>query len=318
MGVGIALAFAAGGIATDLIDLKERTDPMAALERAQGSFEEQLELLVLLSVVDAADRDAIRSRLRLHPAGAQAGNALVGADMVIEAVPETMDAKRQACARICASIAPETLIVSTTSTFLADAVAELVERPEHFLNTHWLNPAYLIPLVEVSPCSRTSPEAVAEVLGVLRAVGKLPVTVRASPGFIVPRLQALVMNEAVRLWEEGVATADDIDTATRFGFGLRFAALGVLEFIDWGGADTLLHASRYLRDELAADRFDPPEVLVEHVERGDTGMHAGRGVRDFSTIDRAAFQRERTGELVALLRLLDLLPKTAGRRASPP
>jgi 3-hydroxybutyryl-CoA dehydrogenase len=119
------------------------------------------------------------------------------------------------------------------------------------------------------------------------------------------------MNEAARMWEEGVASADDIDTATRVGFGLRFAVLGMVEFIDWGGVDTLLYASRYLRDELEAERFDPPQVVADRVERGATGMSAGEGLRDFAAIDRPEFQRQRTEELVALLRHLDLLPRRA-------
>lgn len=309
MGVGIALAFAMGGLGVDLIDLKLRDDPMASLHRARDSFEEQLELIVALGVVDHAEGAACRERLALHPAPDDADAALERSITVVEAVPERLDAKRDAFGRICAAVSGSAVIASTTSSFLSDSLAELVTRPERFVNTHWLNPAYLIPLVEVSPSARTSENTLAATLATLRRVGKVPVTVKASPGYIVPRLQGLVMNEAARMWEEGIASADDIDTATRIGFGLRFAVLGVIEFIDWGGVDTLLYASRYLRDELEAERFDPPQVVADRVDRGATGMSAGEGFRDFTAVDRAQFQRERTEQLVALLRHLDLLPR---------
>ncbi len=309
MGVGIALACAIGGFRVDLIDLKLRDDPMASLCRARDSFEEQLELIVALGVVGHAEGAACRERLALHPAPAGADSALERSTTIVEAVPERLDAKRDAFGQICAAVPDNAVIASTTSSFLSDSLAEHVTRPERFVNTHWLNPAYLIPLVEVSPSARTSEDTLAATVATLRQVGKVPVTVNPSPGYIVPRLQALVMNEAARMWEEGIASADDIDTATRVGFGLRFAVLGVIEFIDWGGVDTLLYASRYLRDELGAERFDPPQTVADRVERGAMGMSAGEGLRDFTAVNRAQLQKERTEQLVALLRHLDLLPR---------
>jgi 3-hydroxybutyryl-CoA dehydrogenase len=309
MGVGIALAFTMGGFGVDLVDLKLREDPMGSLEHARDSFEEQLELIVSLGVIDRAEGDTIRGRLALHPAPSDAQYALARSRTIVEAVPERLDAKRNAFGQICAAVPGNAVIASTTSSFVSDSLAELVTRPERFLNTHWLNPAYLIPLVEVSPSAETSEGTLTTTVKTLRQIGKVPVTVNPSPGYIVPRLQALVMNEALRMLEEGVASADDIDTATRVGFGLRFAVLGMVEFIDWGGIDTLLYASRYLRDELDAERFDPPQVVADRVERGAIGMSAGEGFRDFTAIDRAEFQRERTEQLVALLGHLELLPR---------
>src|SRR5690606_14722602 len=147
---------------------------------------------------------------------------------------------------------------------MADELQALVTPPERFLNAHWLNPAYLVPLVEVSPGSSTNPEVTARLVALLEGIGKVPVVCKASPGFIVPRLQALVMNEAARLIEEGVASAEDIDRATRHGLGFRFAVLGVLEFIDWGGGDILYHASRYLKDATGSERFAAPKVIEDN------------------------------------------------------
>lgn len=316
MGVGLAVALALAGLEVDLIDLKERELPMAALDRALGEAGEHLDLLIALGVVEAAARVAVVDRLALHPRGHSADRALAEARVVVEALPEQLEIKKEAFSLICASAAPDALLASTTSSFLVGALAGYVTHPERFLNTHWLNPAYLMPLVEVSPGERTSPKAHAEMVALLRRAGKVPVTCGPSPGYIVPRLQALVMNEAARMLAEGVASADDLDTAARLGLGLRFAVLGPLEFTDWGGVDTLLYASRYLRRELDAPRFEPPDVVANRVEAGATGMNAGRGLRDFTGDDAARLQGERTTELVALLRHLDLMPPTGASSSS--
>ena len=123
-------------------------------------------------------------------------------------------------------------------------LAQLVRRPERFLNMHWLNPAYLIPVVELSTHPGTDAAVLARTRALMEGIGKLPVVCGPTPGYIVPRLQALIMNEAARMIEEGAATAEEIDKATRYGLGLRFAAIGVVEFIDFGGSDILHHASR--------------------------------------------------------------------------
>jgi 3-hydroxybutyryl-CoA dehydrogenase len=113
--------------------------------------------------------------------------------------------------------------------------------------------------VELSPGRRTDPAVAAEMKTVLEAVGKVPVVCAAAPGFTVPRIQALAMDEAARLAEEGLATAEDIDKATRFGLGFRYAAMGMLEFIDYGGGDILYYAGRALAAATQDQRFAAPE-----------------------------------------------------------
>ena len=119
---------------------------------------------------------------------------------------------------------------------------------------------------------------------------------------------ALAMNEAARLVEEGVASAEDIDKATRYGFGFRFAILGLLEFIDWGGGDILYHASNYLAESTGESRFNCPRSIVENMEQGRTGLRAGAGFMDYSELDTAAYQQQRLSEFAALLRHLDAVP----------
>ena len=121
----------------------------------------------------------------------------------------------------------------------------------------------------------------------MQQIGKLPVVCGATPGYIVPRLQALMMNEAARMIEEGVATASEIDKATRYGLGLRFAALGVVEFIDFGGSDILHHASREMAGSIDSARYSAPPIVGRMVEQGRLGLKTARA----STITQAATSR---------------------------
>ena len=120
-----------------------------------------------------------------------------------------------------------------------------------------------MPLIELSATDETDRGVMAEFKTVLESIGKVPVECKASPGYIVPRIQALAMNEAARLVEEGVASAEDIDKAVKYGFGFRSAILGLLEFIDWGGGDILFYASRYMTDAMKSDRFEAPQIVKD-------------------------------------------------------
>jgi 3-hydroxybutyryl-CoA dehydrogenase len=232
--------------------------------------------------------------------------ALAGAGIVFEGVPEVVDLKREVLAAASKCIGREVIIASTTSTILVNDLSGAVEHPERFLNVHWLNPAYLIPLVEISPGTATDPAVTAQVKALLEGIGKVPVVCAATPGFIVPRIQALAMNEAARMVEEGVASAEDIDKAIRYGFGFRYAVLGLLEFIDWGGGDILYYASRYLEGALGSDRYRAPEVISQNMRDGRIGLRTGAGFLDYSGLDVDAYREQRLSELVNLLRHIGL------------
>ena len=132
---------------------------------------------------------------------------------------------------------------------------------------------------------------------------------KASPGFIVPRIQALAMNEAARLYEENVASPEDIDKATTWGLGFRFAVLGMLEFIDFGGGDILHHASRYMADATGEARFEAPEIIKRNMAEGRLGLRTGSGFLDYEGMDADAYRLERTKAFLAMLRHLGRAPK---------
>ena len=303
MGRGIAVAFAYAGHAVTMIDVKERTaDQFRILEaNALGEVRKTLASLTRFGLLAENDADAVAARVSVAPAP-DMDAALTGAGMVFEGVPEVVDLKREVLAAASKSVAADSVIASTTSTILVDDLSGSVEYPERFLNVHWLNPAYLIPLVEISPGAATDPAITARVRTMLEGIGKVPVVCAATPGFIVPRIQALAMNEAARMVEEGVASPEDIDKAIRYGFGFRYAVLGLLEFIDWGGGDILYYASRYLETALGSDRYRAPEVISRNMQEGRIGLRTGAGFLDYSGLDVDAYREQRLAALVDMLR----------------
>lgn len=302
MGRGIAIAFAYAGHRVTLIDLRDRTPEAWRMlhDEALAEISASLAGLVQLGAIDEAQARAIAARVELVDASGAAA-ALAGAELVFEGVPETLAAKREAFARINAHCRPNAILTSTTSSILVTQIAEFVERPERFLNIHWLNPAYLIPVVELSHHAGTDPNVLARAKALMESIGKVPVVCGPTPGYIVPRLQALVMNEAARMIEEGAATAEEIDKATRFGLGLRFAALGVVEFIDFGGADILHHASREMAASIDADRYRAPAILGRMMDEGRLGLKTGSGFYDYAERDVGAYRND------VLLRTLGML-----------
>ncbi|HEV3489800.1 MAG TPA: 3-hydroxybutyryl-CoA dehydrogenase [Reyranella sp.] len=303
MGRGLAVVFAYAGHDVALIDLKPReADQFVRLaEEARSEITGTLATLAHFGFFAVTDAAAIAGRVRLVPE-AEAGAVLPSAAFIFEGVPEVLEHKRAALALVSRLAGPEPVIASTTSTILVDDLAGAIEHRERFMNAHWLNPPYLMPLVELSPGSATRPEVVQALRSLLEGIGKVTVLCAARPGYIVPRIQALAMNEAARMVEEGVASAEDIDKAVKYGFGLRFAVLGLLEFIDWGGGDILYYASRYLTKALDNERYAAPEIIERNMREGHIGMKTGRGFLDYDKIDLESHRLERLAAFATLLR----------------
>jgi 3-hydroxybutyryl-CoA dehydrogenase len=303
MGRGIAVAFAYAGHGVAIVDFKPR-DATAFAKLADEATTEVRKTLMTLSrfgLLTASDVDTVMTRVCVVPE-AEAGLALAAAAVIFEGVPELLDLKRDALARASRLAGPTPVIASTTSTILVDDISGAVEHPERFLNAHWLNPAYLVPLVELSPGAATDPAITARVKAMLEGIGKVPVVCAATPGYIVPRIQVLAMNEAARMVEQGVASADDIDKAIKYGFGFRFAVLGLLEFVDWGGGDILHYASRYLTGALNSDRYAAPDIIGRNMAEGRIGLRTGQGFLDYSDRDIDAYREQRLAAFVDLLK----------------
>jgi 3-hydroxybutyryl-CoA dehydrogenase len=307
MARGIAVVFAYAGHRVTIVDVKARDDAGYARTagEALGEVRATLAMLAGLGLFASEAVDGIAARVSVARE-ADAGDALRGAAVIFEGVPEIVELKREVFSRVSAIAGPEPIIASTTSTILVDDLSGAVDRPERFLNAHWLNPAYVIPLVELSPGARTDPDVTARLKALLEGIGKVPVVCAARPGYIVPRIQALAMNEAARMVEEGVASAADIDKAIKYGFGIRFANLGMLEFIDYGGGDILYYASRYLAQALDDPRYAAPEIVERHMREGHVGLKTGKGFLDYDGLDLPTYRAARLKALVDMLGFMGL------------
>ena len=302
MGRGIAIAFAYAGYRIALVDLRRRDDDawLRLRREAAAEIEGCLSDLARQGAIEPVQVAEIAARVQLVRAdGAQA--VLAAADLVFEGVPETLQAKREAFDHLNRFCRDDAILTSTTSSIVVTQLADLVRKPERFLNMHWLNPAYVIPVVELSCHPGTDPAVLERTKVLMEQIGKLPVVCGPSPGYIVPRLQALIMNEAARMIEEGAATAEEIDKATRYGLGLRFAALGVVEFIDFGGCDILHHASRELSASIDKGRYTAPAIVDRMVAQGRLGLKTGSGFYEYEGRDVAAYRMDVLGRTLGML-----------------
>ncbi|WP_409181906.1 3-hydroxyacyl-CoA dehydrogenase NAD-binding domain-containing protein [Amycolatopsis sp. VS8301801F10] len=293
MGEGIALAFLAAGHPVLLADVKDRTEEERQLRRDEVRKRLADRLRAMSGHADALESLTL---------GDRSAKELADATVVFEAVPEVMDIKREVFGWLGSQVPESAVLASTTSTFLVTQIAELADRPERVVNAHWLNPAELMPLVEVSRSDDTDPAAVDRLVALLREIGKVPVVCGPAAGYIVPRLQALLMNEAARMVEEGVAGAAEIDLAVRAGLGPRFSVLGPLEFIDWGGGDILYYASRYLTGELG-ERFQAPAIVEENMTGQRRGLQDGAGFYRFDPDGVPEYRAARMREFEEIFRL---------------
>jgi 3-hydroxybutyryl-CoA dehydrogenase len=313
MGRGIALSYALAGIDVVLVNLKHRST--AEFEELVISINQgiryDLEFMVDRGYLG---QDKIKTTLDLVATVQGSGEnhrfdpSEIATEIIYEALPETLELKREAFDWINRHVEKQTVIASTTSTLNVDELAEFVDQPGRFVNAHWLNPAHLMPLVEIAVGTHSEEAAFQRVHSSLTRVGKVPVRCTASAGYIVPRIQALAMNEAARLVEEGVASAAEVDKAVRVGFGLRFAVLGLLEFIDWGGNDILYHASRHLSRTVDENRYRVPEIVRDNMHSGRNGIREKIGFYDYQDMDIDAYRRERLIRLVELIEQMNLLP----------
>ena len=266
MGHGIAQVAAMAGYATRLYDVDE-----SALEAALRRVEANLEKGVERGKVDASTRDRALAALTTQ---ATLEGAIVGASAVIEAAPERLDVKRDLLTRAAAIAGSEALLATNTSSLSIGRIAEPVPGPDRVIGMHFFNPVHIMALLEIVKGERTSDETVARARAIAERIGKTPIVVKDSPGFASSRLGVVLGLEAIRMLEEGVASAEDIDTAMRLGYR---HPMGPLRLGDLVGLDVRLDIARYLHRELGSPRFEPPALLERMVAEGKLGQKTGEG-----------------------------------------
>ncbi|MBV8519126.1 MAG: 3-hydroxyacyl-CoA dehydrogenase family protein [Acidobacteria bacterium] len=265
MGRGIAYLAVVAGYDAVLFDVDS-----AALDAAKASIESLLRKAVekgKLKDGDAADAGA---RLQLVP---ELEPAVSGADLIIEAVPEIAELKIDLFAQADLFCGVDTILASNTSSISITQLASNVERRDRFVGMHFFNPPHVMKLIEIVRGERTSDATVDQVRAVAEKMGKTPIVVRDSPGFATSRLGVAIGLEAIRMLEEGVAEAEDIDRAMELGYN---HPMGPLRLTDLVGLDVRLGIAEYLAATLGP-RFDPPQLLRDKVAEGKLGKKTGEG-----------------------------------------
>ena len=256
MGAGIAHAFAVAGAAVTVVEESQQAAD-AARERIDEGIAKAVEkgLRVEGNITVLADAESLAT-----------------AGLVVEAVPELFEVKRQVLARI-AEVAPQAAIATNTSSLSIDALADALPDPARFIGLHFFNPVPVSDLVEVVVGARTAPDLVESSQEWVAALGKTAITVKDSPGFASSRLGVAIALEAMRMLDEGVASAVDIDTAMTLGYR---HPVGPLKTTDVVGLDVRLAIAEHLERELGP-RFAPPPVLRRKVAAGELGRKTGSG-----------------------------------------
>jgi len=271
MGSGIAQVSAQAGFPTVV-----REVAAAPLERGLASIRKFLQGGVDKGKVTAAEMEKTLANL----SGTTDLVALSGCDLVIEAVSEDLALKRELFAALDGILAPEAIVASNTSSLSITELSTFTKRPGRFLGLHFFNPVPLMKLVEVVRTLRTDPGVAEQAKQWCEAIGKTAVTVPDSTGFVVNRLLVPYLLDAIRVFEQGLASRDDIDNAMKLGCGYP---MGPLLLGDYVGLDTTYAIAQIMFDEFREPRFAPPPLLRRMVLAGRHGRKSGRGFYDWST-----------------------------------
>jgi 3-hydroxybutyryl-CoA dehydrogenase len=266
MGSGIAQVSAQAG--WDVV-LRDVTD--AALARGTDAIKASYDRFVAKDRMSEKDAEAALSRITTTTDL----DAVAEADLVVEAVFEQLEVKQEVFRALDALAGEDAVLASNTSAIPITKIAAVTKRPERVVGTHFFSPVPMMQLCELVRGYKTSDETLAAARAFAESVGKTCVVVnRDVAGFVTTRLISALVVEAVKLYESGVATAEDIDTACKLGFG---HAMGPLATADLTGIDILLHASGNIYTESQDEKFAPPELMRRMVDAGDIGRKSGQG-----------------------------------------
>ena len=294
MGHGIAQEFAVAGYQVTLHDLSHEI-----LEKALRNIQRNLDMLVDLGLV--SDQRARSAPGKVH-LSTSLSEAVAAADMVIENVTEDLDVKTGVFGALDKVCPPHTILASNSSSFMPSEMASATGRPDKVLVTHYFNPPYLLPLVEIVRSGNTSDETVSTVYELMLRIGKRPAIVQKEvPGFIGNRLQAALIRECLSIVEKGIASAEDVDIVVKNGFGRRLAVAGPIEVFDIGGWDVIYGMRQLFHDIESSPGLS--RLVADMVERGELGAKAGKGFYDWTPESAEEVRRRIARGLVTIEQL---------------
>lgn len=296
MGPGMAATFARHGFTTTLFDVKPEQ-----LEKAKGVVDFVYNTLTQGGFMTAAEADAGRANLTYTD---DLATALQGANFVVETVPERKEIKQEVYQQIEALVGDDVVIASNTSGIPITEIASVTRVPGRVVGMHWSNPPHLIPVIEVIRGAATSDAAADATVAIVKEIGMVPALVdRDIAGFVENRILYAIMREALHLLDEGVASAEAIDTITKWGIGYKLAVIGPLELLDVAGLDIYTSVASYLNKDLNAS----PEIsatVTSKVAEGQLGMKTQGGLFEYTPEKIQQLQQQRGRKLVATRKAL--------------
>jgi 3-hydroxybutyryl-CoA dehydrogenase len=266
MGSGIAQALASAGLDVILTDVND-----AIVEKGAAAVAQNLDRLIVKSRLSSADKEATLARIKCSTSY----DALAPADVVIEAATEDLDVKRTILKQVDPLIRPDTIFASNTSSVSITKLAAGISHPDRFIGMHFFNPVPVMPLVEIVRGLQTSEATHQAVEDLAIKLGKTPITVKNSPGFVVNRILLPMLNEAFFVLAEGDAGSTEIDEGMKLGCNHPIGPLALADLI---GLDVLLSVMQTIHDEFGDSKYRPAPLLKELVAAGYLGRKSGRGV----------------------------------------
>ncbi len=291
MGPGIAARLARGGHGVSVHD----TSP-AAMDRARTLQPMIATALDGLGITDSGGSISFAATLE---------SAAIGADLVIENVPENVDLKAALYRQLAPLLGPETILATDTSGIPITTLQVHVADPARFVGMHWSNPPHIIPMIEVIAGTHTAPATTEAITTLIRQLGLLPVVLKRDvPGFVENRVLYALLRECVDLVETGVIDAEDLDTCVRWGIGFKLSVIGPMRLLDMAGLDIYQSVASFLNADLC-NRPDVSPMVTDRTAQGQLGMKTGGGLFPYTPDDLRGLASARAARLVAVRRALE-------------
>lgn len=299
MGHGIAQAFAQRGYLIILCDISQ-----TILDRALSNIRSNLETFVEAGIEAEENIEKTLSRINTTM---NLREAVIEAQLVIEAVPEDLNLKIDLFEEIDGYCSEDTILTSNTSTIPVYEFGKKVKKKERLLITHWFNPPHIIPVVEIVPGELTSDQVIEKTTDLLCKIGKKPIKIlKEIPGFLINRIQTAMFREILYLLEQQVVSPEDIDIGIRESIGLRLAVIGPLQTMDMGGLDLIYKGMKILYP-LINRSSEVQKILKEKVERNELGLRTGKGFFRYEAKDESTknvYTKKRDIKLLHLKKIL--------------